>query len=209
MAIAFDNAHGDDSATLNGVSYTMGVGSDGALFVLVFTNLSATIVSITYGGVSMTQQGVRTQGSFKEWYFTLLNPPTGTNSFTTSTNGLFSSDYEVISHTGVGSIESATNNSASSGTGLSLAFTTVADGCWSVMGGYATAGGNNSGGSNFTIRSSNFSIFIGDNGPISPAGAVTMSRNSSSSGAWLTAGVVYTPAAAPAAASKLALLGVG
>ncbi len=197
MAIAYDNSSSSENGSIHGVSFTVAAGSNMALLAYQETDAGGASMTLTYGGQSMTKTS-RTEGSDRGHVFTLLSPPTGSNSFSISNLGIgTAASYLIISHSGVGSIESTVLNSASTGTPASLSFTTSAANAWTVMTGHALGGGNNSGGTNYTSRTSNFAVFVGDNGPIVSPGAVTMERTvSASSGGWITSGVSYAPAVA-------------
>lgn len=99
------------------------------------------ITGYTYAGVSMTQLGKVTVGSFELYAYGLANPATGTNNIvgTASTGSVY---IMAVSYNGVA--QSTTPNAVSTGSGSSNPLTTTlittVPNCWTVLVSQSTGG---------------------------------------------------------------------
>lgn len=138
MAIAFDAVTTQTPTASGSFNHTC-TGSDRGLFVAVHlrTATSGDSVSVTYGGVSMTQ-GITVDfaasGSKKAWIFYLANPASGSNSVAYTFTGAAESVVTAISFTGVDQANpigaNTGSNTTASGTSLTTNITTLHANSW-------------------------------------------------------------------------------
>lgn len=149
MAIAFDNEtlnNQNNAASPATFSHTT-AGSNRGLLVIVNYNNNSIAPSVTYAGVSMTQnviQGPSAQRSMA--IFSLSNPTIGANNVVVSYSGTSNEiNIVAISYTGVDqtTMVDATNSGSFSGsTTPSLSVTTVTANSWVFVGGVGRNGLN-------------------------------------------------------------------
>ena len=224
MAIAFDNAYAQTiiGSAATSFSYTCGVGAS----LIVITGPKYT--SLKYNGVSMsnianyTSPIVDGNGQvINVWW--LANPTSGSNLVDGTIAFLDNEAVTVVSYTGMnssGQPDVSNGQTANNGTnntqvvGLSTNITTLTDNSWVIMG---TKGSNNaprtfvSGAG--TLRCSTGSIFtasmsiIDSNGPISPAGNISLTANwSSGSGFMANFVMAFKPFQAPAFTPQMLII---
>lgn len=190
MNISFDataniNNVGTPGTTLSG-SHTMGTGNSGIVWVFVTANASATVSSLTYGGVAMTASVNAAYSTARLRAYYLLNPPSGSNtvSITVSTSAtiiMFVSSYFNVHWYDVINTSAIAEN-ATGGTELATSVITTKNNCWCV--GFARTNGTPTlGGSGYTQRLIQSTIILADtNGAITPAGTSTMTTTYTPSG---------------------------
>jgi len=190
MAIAFDNStnwttdsHSGSGTSLT-FSYTVGSGSNRAIFVGVCAANTDIVSGVTYAGSSMTLIGKLLQPGPDRWayLFGMLNPSSGANNVVISCSS--SADFiegNASSYSGVkqSGLPDASNTQTYSSpvTSASISVTSIANNCWTVA---ALRGGNGSatGGTGTTMRDNQNQIALGDsNGPITPAGSTSLNFN--------------------------------
>jgi hypothetical protein len=213
MAITFDSATNSSGVTTGGsVAHTC-TGSKGILFVGVVGNtLTNSISGLTYAGVAMTlaDTGVHYVGGGQYvtlWY--LVNPASGNNNvILTAASGIY--DLDIVSYAGAaqtGQPDNHTNSTTGvSSTTFGTTLTTNADNCWAVLI-VTTDHGTVITTASATLRtnsSSNVGIYD-NNGPVTPAGSLTMTAQTGTAGGWGTVMASFSPfVAAPVNGNFLA-----
>lgn len=187
MAIAFDAASSafQTGGTSLSHSHTC-TGSNLILIVFVWRVDANTdvITGVTYNSVAMTQIANFTNTTERMYGFYLINPSTGANNVVVSSSSSTRWAQLAASYTGVkqsGQPDAYTTKSETSGvTSISNTITTIADNCWSVVGGGDTSGTVLDASTNITSRTTTSNIArLGDsNGAITPAGNLTQTFTS-------------------------------
>jgi hypothetical protein len=133
MAIAFDNAAGQDSASST-MSYTC-TGSNLILLVGIYINNSASdsVSAVTYNSVSMTRVAIKTDGAESGYLYYLINPSTGSNTISMTHSNQIGTAL-AASYTGTN--QSSQPDSHGEGEQTNGTFTqsttVVASNCWLV-----------------------------------------------------------------------------
>ncbi len=190
MAIALDTTTigTGTSGTSSSFSHTC-TGTNLILFVQVGSQGSTQTVSgVTYNGVSMTQinstfhSGVRTTTLFY-----LLNPATGSNTVTISMTGNVFQLGIAASYTGVkqsGQPDANSIKGPTTTTSYSDSVTTVADNCWTIMGGVDENASTLSNGTGTVVRQQDtvngYGFLCDSNTLIHPAGSTSLTVTSAS-----------------------------
>lgn len=177
MALARDNS---SIAGVGGSgTFTIGGSANIALaFVSQFGNTTAP--SITLGGQSMTLIGASgQQNSLEVWAFYLINPPTGSQSYSTTFGGGANS-AAVITYSGAkssGQPDANTRTTFANNQHPNPSVTTISDNDWVVLGWYTD--GTFSSLTNATQQGSITNGFglADSNGPITPPGSDTQTIN--------------------------------
>lgn len=197
-AISFDASRSDGNQNdINASSFTMGTGANGMLLVSIAVTSCASNITVSYGGNAMTKIDNKSDGSSGNWWlFYLLNPPSGSNTF--SQTGCIGSTltYGISSYLGASSVEATSSNVTSSGTSISNSITTVTDNDWVVAIGGNRVGNPISASTNVTSRSTGGnSLMMGDsNAAVSPPGSLTQAFTFVNSGIHTIQQVAITPA---------------
>jgi len=213
VALAVDAT--SHSTAQSGSSWSWNHTCTGSNLILVVgvTNVGAgnSVLTLTYNSVSLTQVRKDFNGSSNStteiWY--LLNPATGTHSIAVALNGNATSGIGcAISLTGAaqsGQMDANVGDSTGSGSPISDNITTLTAGdyvidlaCDNPTGamGAATAGGSQTVIANIADSSIGVLHMASYKGPVSPAGAATMSWTDTSSGpSWSHSLVAVKPAA--------------
>lgn len=185
-------------------------------------SLAQTVSGITYNGVALTFLGAQSSvsGAARIELWGLAAPTTGTNSIAVTLTGAVNSGGVASSYTGVHQTSSTEGFNSAQATNVGAAdatvdVTTVANNDW-VVDGVVTDDTAITVGAGQTSRN-NISGTVGsvadsDEGPKTPAGAVTMSwTNIGAAATWAIAGIALRPIAAAnlTSSSLLTLLGAG
>jgi len=195
MAIAFVGAAdgGNATGTSHTFSYTCGAGSDRLLFVSVvggIIGVDADDVTVTYNSTAMSKIGVVTTtiNRFLSCFF-LLNPSSGANNvvITAGASHFLSgaaADYSGVAQSGQPDA-SATNVAGPAASSITGTVTTIADNCWTIMGGYHNFDGNDftagTGTTRRTIDALLFHAIFDSNAAITPAGSTSLQGLTTSS----------------------------
>lgn len=192
--IAFDST----SQWSSGSSWTHTTsGSDRLLVVSCFGDLTDTLTSVTYNGVSMTLLSkALTPADRYNYLFYLLNPALGAN--TVQINGPSVIRGVSASYTGVaqtGQPDSNPTPTTGTGTQASVNITPGASGCW-LIGNPAGGAGYNNAGAGYTIRgtTSGGTILQDSNGPVSPGSPIAFVSDTTSIQAWSIRVASFAPA---------------
>lgn len=183
-AIAHDNAAygGFTGASSLTFSFTVGAGSNRLICVYVNANTSDDVSGATFNSVATTliNKGAFTANRWT-YLFYLLNPDSGAHNVVVSGVAGYISAV-VSSYTGVlqsdqPDAQATKMNSSGAITSMTTTLTTVADNCWTVLGG-RWAVGNIAAGAGTTQRAedndfNSFGIFD-SNGAITPAGSASL-----------------------------------
>jgi len=185
-AVDFDSASsgGNDCSSSSFSSGTVSVGASLALVFLDHTNSSATMDSVTWDGVAMTNIFSQTDTGLLLEVWGLLDPPDGVSTVVLDCTGSGSHVAFAVSYTGTDNVLPSNTSFLvqGSGTTISDSITTVADLSWvasfvfeKVSNSIAyTAGGTRRWGNGGEAAAS--SRIVGDsNADISPAGSYTHS----------------------------------
>lgn len=214
MAIAFDaaaNGNFVNPGTNTTWSHTC-TGSNGILIVGAELVANGNM-TCTYNGVSMTrltQTWDATLG-FAAALFYLLNPATGTNtvSLSSDTSALLkggSASYNGVAQSGQPDASTALAKQTDSGTNTtSVSVTTVADNCW-VIGQFQSSSGYSSDGSGTKSRTTLRTVLADANAAKHPAGSVTLNIVWADANASMNGAMSIAPAL-PANANFLQFLG--
>ena len=182
MAIAFDSAT-NPVISVSGTTLTFAhtcTGADRKLFVGVFAR-NLTVSSVTYGGDSLTEIGVRQgpQGGSNDYIsmFYLDAPSSGSNNVvvTLASGGLQIAGATSYTGCGTGIDAFAENNNTSEST-TTTTLTTTVDNAW-VMGmvrGGSSANTSASTGTVTRANTNNFFQMYDKNAPVSPAGSASI-----------------------------------
>lgn len=194
MAIALDTsatifAGTTGASTSVSAAYTVS-GSNPLLHVgVVVTNSTADwVTGVTYNGVAAS----RVAKSKTTYLYTQSNPSTGSHTLAVTFNspfliiGVASASYSGASTFTGASLDNSTTQVNTGTANQTVTLTTVADNCWTVILGASVFSTVLQASSGVTSRqvinnvgSGSFSIVLGDSaGPIHPAGAYSMSLNS-------------------------------
>lgn len=214
MAIAYDATSQNSSASASNITFNHTTsGTNRYLYVTVFAGSGTP--TVTYNGVSMTQLLGPTGGSV--FAFGLANPALGTNTVSVSAGASILTGC-AVSYTGVDSASPInTSNSASQNTtAANIALTSTVDNCWMVVGG-TTPSTSATAGANTTLRTNPgiagglpVAQYMMDSGsPKTPAGALTLNLNTSSSSNTTLMAVMLTPNTTAPVSARIGLLGVG
>lgn len=202
MTIAFNSVLGASAVATGVTSHTFAftnVGGDIA-FVGDLTDAQAdTITGITYNGIAMTRVNTTTYpdtGFARSYLYYLLAPATGANNVVISFSSSRNSVSYAWSYSGAKQEAPEANNTANgNSTTPSVSFTSVTNQAW------ATAWEANDSGaftpdSGVTKRAEDDtrSVAVIDRGPISPAGASTLSGTIPSAFRWVVLAAVFSPA---------------
>ncbi len=147
MAIALGNTSTGGGAVATSLTYSHTVASGSDRFLMVgidVINVTDVVTGATYNGVAMTRANTRTDGITRTYTYYLFAPTTGANNVVISMSGTnqiaaLSIDYNGVNQS---AIDSQVTNGAATGSTGDLAFTTVADNCWTVALARTQAGGS-------------------------------------------------------------------
>lgn len=196
MAIAYD-ASSKSSASATSVTFAHTcTGSDRLLMVNAYWAGSATVSSITYNGVAMTNvvSPLDTGGGERHGMFYLVAPATGANNVVLTLSGSTDIEVSAVSYTGVHQSSpidaTRTETGLETGTSYSEAITSVVDNCWAVWSTREYGGGVVSAGANTALRQQSlvyYGLLLADsNASITPAGSRTMELTKGVSGNWFS-----------------------
>ncbi len=217
MAIAFDSASGP--ATVNpgtNVTQTHVTGSltNGIMWIFVLSTLQD-VSAVTYDGVSATQVGsYQVDFPAANRYLSvwgLLNPNVGSHTISVTTSSSNLIRVEGVTYGGVSQTltpDAITQNQDTSGSTdpLTVNLTTVADDAWVVLFARAAASNINAGTSGATLRTtSNFNAIL-DEGPITPAGSMSLGATDSAGSSWGWIALSMAPAGGGSSLSPSASL---
>ena len=179
MAIAyggFTQADNTGSATLSFTGPTI-TGNNTIGVVMVHSYTTAEI-SITWGGVNMTQVDSITNSlvynNLRLSLFYILNPSSDGTVVVTRGSNSFWIRATAAYYTGAKQSEqpdASANNKSISGTSLSTSVTTVADNCWTILA-FQDDNGSGTAGTNCTQRGT--MKYYDSNAALTPAGSKTM-----------------------------------
>lgn len=188
MAIAYDATSNGSGGSSYSFSHTC-TGSNRILIVTTSTGASSGTSTVTYNGVSLTQQASRNGGYHQIWV--LIAPATGTNTIQITTAGA-NGQAVATSYTGVAQTGNpeATNgaNSGSAVTTINSSVTTLTDNAWVIAScsydSFPNSQNAGTGSTQRAVRSASLSggqsIGLYDNGSAkTPAGSVSMTVNAS------------------------------
>lgn len=224
--IAFDAASNSGAKTTQqSYSWThTPVGTPSVVFVCTgaqgSNDTNRLVSSITYGAgnnlslVKRQDEPVTENITVEIW--ALANPPSGAQTVTVTFVGVMGSRSAAAAVTYTGSdtttATEASNGAQGSGT-PTVDVTSVSDNAWAIDSLYVkggtplTPGANQTQRANIDFGSQNF--HVSDEGPKTPAGAITMSWSTNTNPFVLAAAVIKPAAGAPAVPRRLPLLGVG
>lgn len=226
FAIALDNTPGGMGTGSTGTSITISFTCTGSNLFLLAPEVGPVVASqnvtgITYNAVALTQIGTGQRSPsdrfFGMWY--LVGPSTGANNLVTSMPANAQGTTQMVaSYSGCAQSgqpdNSATAQTAGSGTTNSASITTVANNCWiAAIFNDATGSASVTAGVNTTVRQSNAGSeygFVDSNMAITPAGSATLSitlGGTVSGRAYIIASIA--PFIAAATVKQLSALGVG
>lgn len=172
-------------------------GLDRLLIVAIGSDNAGTnnVIGVTYGGVSMTRIAEVRKAGNERWMslFYLLNPAIGTNDVVVNASGS-NTWTQAAYYTGVGGLVESTTNISTGATTFNTTLATTIDGSWVI--GY---GGNGSGtniiGTGTTIRGAvGVNNIMDTNGPINPAGNITLQLKYGINTGWGSIVVSFKPA---------------
>lgn len=220
MAIAYDSsAQSSASSTSVTFSHTCS-GADRVLLVDAYWSASATVSSITYNGVAMTNvvSPLDTGGGERHGMFYLIAPATGANNVVLTLSGSTQIEIASVSYTGADQTSpidaTRTETGLETGTSYSEAITSIADNCWAAWSTREYGGGAVSAGANTALRQQvlvYYGLLLADsNASITPAGSRTMTLTKGVSGNWFSDILVtILPATVPSVPlSNLLMMGV-
>lgn len=231
MAIAQTGQGGNQTTapTLTSTFTMTATGSNRILVGITWYGSTGQTVTATYnttamagvnGGASFTPASGTSK--FLANAFTLVNPDSGVADVFVATKTATGGDFYSVASSYSGAAQSGqpdnfnTNSAVASTTSLTTSLTTVADNCWTVMGGFSNfAGIAASTGS--TLRGSTIgggvAAVFDSNGVKTPAGSTSMTLTSSSGSGSLMGQCDYMVSIAPVATATtthfLASMGVG
>lgn len=202
MSIIFDAASSGNistSATCTVAHTCSATLSSRFLYVATLVDGSKTISGVTYGGVSMTEctgSGNVFSSSWTVQLFRLVNPKTGANNIiATANSGTPNIWVRGASYANVLQASSSDNEAGGGNDGVAsqtLAVTTTVNNDWMVGANAVTNANTTAASTNMTARSGDATpLVLGDRGPLTPAGAFTMtaSQNASVAGRWAASSI--------------------
>lgn len=177
--IAFDSATGGTPTTATSltISHTASGNDRFALVgIRTSTNNTDVVTGVTYGGVAMTRIGTVASGSVRAYLYGVIAPATGAQNVVASLSGSNAVDGVVATYTGVSQFRfpDATNTQQGGGTSGSVSTTTVGDGAWVAAFLYEVSGAAFTGYTGTARVASRNNTIVDNNGPKSPAGAVSL-----------------------------------
>lgn len=191
-AIAYDanGAYlGISSSASQSYAFTVGSNTNRILYVGVGQNANSEQVSaITYNGVAMTRLGGAAQSTLSAFMWCLVAPATGSNNIVLTAAG--GTNYRVFASSYSGVNQSCTpdalvtDTTSTAGSGIATYttnITTVADQDWLIEAASLNGAWQGSGGNSTSLGMNGESIFY-HRGPVTPAGATTISTDTQFSG---------------------------
>lgn len=190
MSILFDTAVDGGSFSGSGpslLSYTHTcTGSNLILWVGIYYRVTSSTITVTYNGLSMTQATSNSSGTEFTALFYLANAPSGSHSVVVNSTASITSGQAVsVSYTG-SNISPTIVSHTNSGTLTNPAtftdtLTTTKNNSWALMFIRATAGTFVAGtGTTSRISAGADTQFLDTNGPVTPAGSVSLNVNTAS-----------------------------
>lgn len=204
MAIAFDaTANGTVNPSTSLTFAHTCTGTNLILFVSVISNSGATVSSMTYNSVAMTQLDTRVDAGGNNgelWY--LIAPSTGSNNVVINMSGNVAIGAASSSYTGVKQSAPAVfgNARADSATSVSKSLTSTVDNSWIVAGVTNNFAATSwTAGASTTFRSAaQWAGFCDGNAAITPAGSATLNANlGSSASLMMFAAIIAVPPSGP------------
>lgn len=160
-------------------------GSNRFLYVGVLTG-NATVSSVTYNGVAMTEIGSRTAvGSHFISHYYLIAPATGSNNVVVTVASSVLIISGATSYTGVAQtspIDASATNAETTETTTTTNLTTTTDNCWTLLTSRGATDGNTNAGTGTTQRAdtAGYIQLFDSNGVITPAGSTSLQTTQSS-----------------------------
>ncbi|NTW31031.1 MAG: hypothetical protein HGB12_00075 [Bacteroidetes bacterium] len=193
-AIAYNSSYNAGGA--GSYSFT---NTGGNFMVLLVGLTSATPVSATYNGVSLTSQVVQQMSSQSNWIqmLILMSPATGANTLVITGSNFNASSVATYSGVKTSGQPEALSYGTTSGTSITRSITTVTNNSW-VIAGFG-ANGQPTTYTNVTARASNSFPYLGDNNAaITPVGSYSQTAGLSGSTPWAMIQISIAPAPATA-----------
>lgn len=159
----------------------------------VMWGISHTVSSFTVNGTAMVSAGTSVNGNYTVQIFTLLNPPTGSVSFSLLFNGLCYVAATSASYTNVTGVSSLITANANTGTAsLTLGIDSPTQmGCVGFISSSSGSFGSLSGGtSRFSVAEAGLNNYASLYGDTYGTSSVDSTLSASSPGNWAAAGVI-------------------
>lgn len=206
-AISFVAGDAAQNVSPDSVSIDAGTAPNRAVLLFIDAISTSCNPTASFGGQSMTLDRSQTQGSDKTMAFTLINAPSGSNSFSIGGSGCSGNfnGYTAGVWSGVAAFNASTSISNASTNNINTTITTVSANSVVAQHAVAYSGGTNSAGGNVTFRVSKFNHSLGD-GTKATAGSFVQTTNSSTSGPMIAIAIAMATASASTATSVIGLV---